>query len=100
MGVWEWQVARGGRCGLRAVLARCRVRCSPASPLHSTPPPHTQQLSERHGDKTAAYAFYTAPNGWPLRFHMLGVNVLTGGWGVGWGRGRVHRQGGVWCGAV
>ncbi|PNW79515.1 hypothetical protein CHLRE_08g358522v5 [Chlamydomonas reinhardtii] len=36
------------------------------------------QLSERHGDKTAAYAFYTAPNGWPLRFHMLGVNVLTG----------------------
>ncbi|KAG2424481.1 hypothetical protein HXX76_014533 [Chlamydomonas incerta] len=36
------------------------------------------QLSEKHGDKTAAYSFYTAPNGWPLRFHMLGVNVLTG----------------------
>ncbi|GFR49771.1 hypothetical protein Agub_g11937 [Astrephomene gubernaculifera] len=36
------------------------------------------QLSSRTGEKTATYTLYTAPNGWPLRFDMMGLNVLTG----------------------
>ncbi len=37
------------------------------------------QYSVRHGEKTATYTFYTAPNGWPLKLYMMGVNLLTGG---------------------
>lgn len=36
------------------------------------------QYSVRHGEKTATYTFYTAPNGWPLKLYMMGVNLLTG----------------------
>ncbi|KAG2488091.1 hypothetical protein HYH03_013394 [Edaphochlamys debaryana] len=36
------------------------------------------QLNDRHGEKTASYTFYTAPNGWPVRLHMMGLNLLTG----------------------
>ncbi|KAG2498163.1 hypothetical protein HYH03_003920 [Edaphochlamys debaryana] len=36
------------------------------------------QYTEQHGGKTTAYVFYTSPAGHPLRFTMLGVNMITG----------------------
>ncbi|GIL80283.1 hypothetical protein Vretimale_17448 [Volvox reticuliferus] len=37
------------------------------------------QLSVRKQEKTANYQFYTAHNGQPLRFYMMGYNLITGG---------------------
>ncbi|GIL54872.1 hypothetical protein Vafri_10565 [Volvox africanus] len=36
------------------------------------------QLSVRNGEKTANYQFYTAHNGWPIMFYMMGRNLITG----------------------
>ncbi|GLI71137.1 hypothetical protein VaNZ11_016236 [Volvox africanus] len=36
------------------------------------------QLSVRNGEKTANYQFYTALNGWPIMFYMMGRNLITG----------------------
>ncbi|GIL80285.1 hypothetical protein Vretifemale_9435, partial [Volvox reticuliferus] len=36
------------------------------------------QLSVRNGEKTANYQFYTARNGWPIMFYMMGRNLITG----------------------